>query len=226
MQHDAGPSISPRDLNVPPNPVPVVFIVEDDVTLRESLQDLIRYSGWQPKAFSFAEEFLRHPHIECPSCLLLDVSLPDLSGLDVQRKVADRTTMPIIFITGYGDIPTTVQAMRAGAFEFLTKPFVGDVLVAAIWRAIEHSHSLIGRQSHLHALQDRYDTLTPRERAVMRCVLGGCLNKQIAFELGICEMTVKVHRSNMMRKMQAKSVPELVKMAIALRREAEIPPYL
>jgi FixJ family two-component response regulator len=196
---------------------PIVFVVDDDVSVRESLELLIRFSGWQPDIFASAEEFLARPRVRTPSCLILDVSLPDLNGLDLQKLVLNRTDMPIIFITGYGDIPMTVQAMKAGAAEFLTKPFDDDVLLSAIRHALDRSLATLGDEAELQALGDRYASLTPREREVMALVVSGLLNKQVAGELDISEITVKAHRGKMMQKMKAYSLADLVKMAMRLR---------
>ena len=205
-----------------PPATPVVFIVDDDVSVRESLESLIRCAGWQAQAFASAEEFLSRPRIPAPSCLLLDVNLPDLNGLDLQKRVAgDRTDMPIIFISGYGDVPMTVKAMKAGAVEFLTKPFNDDVLVAAIQQAIERSLATFDEATELRALRDRYASLTRREREVMTLVVSGLLNKQVGFELGISEITVKAHRGKVMGKMKAASLPDLVNMAARLRLAGE-----
>ena len=196
---------------------PIVFVVDDDVSVRESLELLIQVAGWQPETFASAEEFLAHPRVLTPNCLVLDVSLPDLNGLDLQKLVADRIEMPIIFITGYGDVPMTVQAMKAGAVEFLTKPFAEEALFSAIRHAIERSQTALGNEAETQALRDRYASLTPREREVMALVVSGLLNKQVGFELGISEITVKAHRGKMMLKMQADSLAELVKIAERLR---------
>jgi len=197
---------------------PIVFVVDDDISVRESLELLIRSEGWQPKLFASAQEFLSHPRAPVPSCLVLDVNLPDLNGLDLQRRIArDRTDMPIIFITGYGDVPTTVRAMKAGAVEFLTKPFSDDVLLNAIRNALERSRIALARQAEIRELQDCYASLTPRERQVMALVVSGLLNKQVGGELGISEITVKAHRGKVMQKMKADSLPALVKMASQLR---------
>jgi len=196
---------------------PLVFVVDDDVSVRESLQLLVRSAGWKPEIFASAQEFLSHPRSDVPSCLVLDVSLPDLNGLDLQNRVAaDRSDMPIIFITGYGDIPMTVRAMKAGAVEFLTKPFDDEVLVRAIQKALECSRQALDRESELRALRDRQASLTPREREVMALVVTGKLNKQVGAELGISEITVKAHRGHMMQKMKADSLPDLVTMAAKL----------
>ena len=198
--------------------VPVVFVVDDDISVRESLELLIRCAGWEPRLFASAQEFLSLPRILCPSCLVLDVSLPGLNGLDLQKRVAgDRPDMPIIFITGYGDVPMTVRAMKAGAAEFLTKPFSDDVLLSAIRQAIERSCTALRREAETGVLRDSYMTLTPREREVLALVVSGLPNKQIGGELGISEITVKAHRGKMMQKMKADSLPNLVKMASRLR---------
>jgi FixJ family two-component response regulator len=196
---------------------PIVFVVDDDISVRESLELLIRSEGWDPETFASAQEFLAHPRILVPSCLVLDVSLPGLNGLDLQKRVAvERIDMPIIFITGYGNVPMTVQAMKAGAVEFLTKPFSDDVLLRAIRNAIERSKTALGHEAEMKALRDRYESLTRREREVMALVASGLLNKQVGGELGISEITVKAHRGQAMQKMQADSLADLVKMASRL----------
>ena len=200
---------------------PIVFVVDDDVSVRESLELLIRCEGWQPETFASAQEFLTCPRVLAPSCLVLDVSLPGLNGLDLQKRVAvERTDMPIIFITGYGDVPTTVQAMKAGAVEFLTKPFSDDVLLSAIRQALERSRVALGHEAAIRALRDCYASLTPREREVMALVASGLLNKQVGGELGISEITVKAHRGKVMQKMKANYLADLVKMAARLRLAA------
>ena len=197
---------------------PIVFVVDDDISVRESLQLLIQFEGWHPETFASAQEFLDNPRVLVPSCLVLDVSLPGLNGLDLQKRVAvERPAMPIIFITGYGDVPTTVKAMKAGAVEFLTKPFSDDVLLSAIRNAIERSKTALGHEAEMQALRDRYESLTRREREVMALVASGLLNKQVGGELGISEITVKAHRGQVMQKMKADSFAELVKMAARLR---------
>jgi len=201
-----------------PDATPVVFVVDDDVSVRESLELLIRCAGWQPETFASSQEFLARPRISVPSCLVLDVSLPGLNGLDLQGRVAvDRPDMPIIFITGYGDVPMTVRAMKAGAVEFLTKPFNHDVLLSAIRQAIERSRAALDREAEIRAIRECYASLTRRERQVMDLVVSGRLNKQVGGELGISEITVKAHRGKVMQKMMADSLPELVRMAARLR---------
>ena len=197
---------------------PLVFIVDDDISVRESLELLIQTEGWQTQTFASAEEFLARPRAGVPSCLVLDVNLPDLNGLELQRRIAgDRIHMPIIFVTGFGDIPMTVQAMKAGAIEFLTKPFGDEVILSAIRNAIQRSRAALGREAEMHDLRECYASLTPREQEVMALVVTGMLNKQVGDELDIREITVKAHRGKVMNKMKADSLADLVNMASRLR---------
>jgi FixJ family two-component response regulator len=196
---------------------PIVFIVDDDLYVRESLELLIDDEGWQPEAFASAQEFLDRPRAFTPSCLVLDVSLPGLDGLELQKRVAvERADMPIIFLTGHGDIPMSVGAMKAGAVEFLTKPFNDQVLLTAIRQALERSRFALAQQAEVQELRDRYASLTPRERDVMTLVVSGLLNKQVADELGIAESTVKAHRGQIMQKMRASSFADLVNISARL----------
>jgi len=200
-----------------PHAVPIVFVVDDDVSVRESLELLIRCEGWEPQTFASAPEFLAHPRTLVPSCLVLDISLPGLNGLDLQTQVAiERPDMPIIFITGCADVPKTVQAMKAGAVEFLTKPFSDDVLLSAIRQAVERSETTLGQAAEMQTLRDRYASLSGREREVMALVAVGLLNKQVGSDLGISEITVKAHRGRVMQKMKADSLADLVNMAARL----------
>jgi FixJ family two-component response regulator len=200
-----------------PEAKPIVFVVDDDVSVRESLEGLISFAGWQPETFASAGEFLSSPPAIVPSCLVLDVSLPDLNGLELQKLVApERSDMPIIFITGHGDVPMTVQAMKGGAVEFLIKPFDDEVLLSAIRHAIRRSAAVLDDQAQISMLRGCYASLTPRERDVLKLVVAGMLNKQIGLKLDISEITVKAHRGKMMQKMKADSVADLVKTAVRL----------
>jgi FixJ family two-component response regulator len=196
----------------------IVLVVDDDISVRESLELLLRHEGLDVETFASAQEFLSRPPVNVPSCLVLDISLPGLNGLDLQKRVAvERHEMPIIFITGHGDIPITVQAMKAGAQEFLTKPFGDEILLNAIRNALVRSKALLDRSIEIRALKARYSCLTAREREVMALVVAGLPNKQVGSELGISEITVKAHRGSMMRKMKAESLAELVSIATRLR---------
>jgi FixJ family two-component response regulator len=197
---------------------PIVFVVDDDVSMRESLEALIQDEGWHVETFMSAEEFLNRPLEFVPRCLVLDISMPGLNGLELQKRLAvERPDMPIIFITGHGNVPMAVLAMKTGAVEFLTKPFSDESLLTAIRNAIERSKSLVGRNTELQALKSRYARLTSREREVFALVVAGLSNKQVGGELGICEPTVKAHRGCVMRKMKAGSLAELINMATPLR---------
>ncbi len=196
---------------------PIVFVVDDDISVRESLESLLLCEGWQPETFATAQEFLIQPRPVVPSCLVLDVSLPDLDGLDLQRRLgSEGSDMPIMFITGRGDVATSVQAMKAGAVEFLMKPLEPNILLDAIRESLDRSRMAIARESEMCALRARYASLTRRERQVFALVVSGLLNKQAAGELGISEITVKAHRRQVMQKMQAKSFADLVRIATRL----------
>jgi len=204
--------------STPPQDTPTVFVIDDDVTVRESLKLLITFAGWRPETFGSAQEFLARPRALVPSCLVLEVSLPDVNGLELQERVAaDRVEMPIIFITGKGDIPMTVRAMKAGALEFMTKPFDEQALLCAIRSGLEQSQTALGQNAEIHALRTCYASLTFREREVMGLVVSGLLNKQVGLRLGISEITVKAHRGKVMQKMKAGSLADLVKAGERLR---------
>jgi FixJ family two-component response regulator len=199
------------------HPTPIVFVVDNDLSVRESLESLLRCEGWQPETFATAQEFLIRPRPVVPSCLVLEVSLPDFNGLDLQKRIAfERTDMPIMFITGHGDVATSVQAMKAGALEFLTKPLKHDVLLDAIREGLERSSQALAREMEMQVLRNRYASLTCRQRQILALLVSGLLNKQVAAELGISEITVKAHRRNLMQKMQAQSFADLVRMATRL----------
>lgn len=208
--HKSGPSLMSRG-------TPIVFVVDDDISVRESLESLIRFAGWQPQIFASAREFLPRQRVSVPSCLVLDVMLPDLNGLDLQKRLAtDQIAMPIIFISGHGDVPMAVRAMKAGAVEFLNKPYSDEMLLSAIRQAIECSDAALLREAEMRSIRDRYASLSPRERQVMALVVRGLVNRQVGSELFITEITVKVHRGNVMRKMEADSLADLVNMAATL----------
>jgi FixJ family two-component response regulator len=210
-----------------PDTTPIVFVVDDDISVRESLELLVQVSGWRAETFASAREFLARPRASVPSCVILDLALPDGSGLDLQQRVAaDRSEMPVIFITGHGDVSQSVRAMKAGALEFLTKPFREDVLMSAIRQALERSRRTLEHHAKMKALRESYQSLTPREREVMVLVVSGFLNKQVGGELGISEITVKAHRGQVMRKMKADSLPALVNMVAGLGLLADRLDYL
>jgi FixJ family two-component response regulator len=212
--HESGSSALPSNS-------PVVFVVDEDLSVREALEALIQFQGWHAETFASAHDFLARPRDLVPSCLVLDITLPDVSGLDVQKRVAaDRVDMPVIFVTGCGDVAMTVQAMKAGAAEFLTKPFDARVLLEAIKQAIAQSRAALEQEAVLQELGRRYESLSTREREVMALVVTGLLNKQIGSELGISEITVKAHRGRVMRKMRASSLPDLVNLVMRLHLAA------
>jgi FixJ family two-component response regulator len=204
------------------NVTPIVFVVDDDISVRESLELLVKTGGWRVETFASAHEFLSRSRATAPCCLVLDVTLPGLNGLDLQQRLAERTEMPIIFITGYGDVPMSVRAMKAGAIEFLTKPFKDDVLLDAIGHAIDQSRAAFARESEMKILRSCFASLTSREKEVMALVVSGLLNKQVGGELGISEITVKVHRGHVMRKMNAQSLADLVTKAARLDLQVPI----
>jgi FixJ family two-component response regulator len=195
---------------------PIVFVVDGDASMRESLELLMQSAGWQPEVFACAQEFLSRPRVLVPSCLILDVTLPDLNGLDLQRLVADRIEMPIIFITAHADARTTVRALKAGAVDFLTKPIHNELLLVAIRHAIERSHAALCHEAQIRPLRERYASLSRREREVMGLVVSGRLNKEVGGALGISEITVQAHRGRVMHKMRADSLAGLVNMAARL----------
>jgi FixJ family two-component response regulator len=208
--HESQSSLMSRD-------TPIVFVVDNDISVRESLESLIRFAGWQPQTFACAQEFLSRPRLFVPSCLVLDVALPDLNGLELQKRIASaRNDMPIIFITAHGDVPMTVRAMKGGAVDFFTKPFDDDVLLSAIRNAVSRSDIALSQELEVRALRAGYASLSTREREVMDLVVTGMLNKHVGVELGISEITVKAHRGRVMQKMNAGSLADLVKMAGAL----------
>lgn len=200
-----------------PDATPIVFVVDDDDSVRRALKLLIDSAGWKSQLFATAHEFLSCPRVHAPSCLVLDVTLPDLNGLELQQRIAvDRADMPIIFITGHGDVPMTVRAMKGGAVEFLIKPFSDEVLLLAIANALEQSRVALAAEAEIQALRAEYAALSRREREVMALVASGLLNKQVATQLGISEITVKAHRGKVMRKMEADSFADLVTKAAKL----------
>jgi len=207
---------APRSNPSMPTTKPTVFVVDDDVSVRESLESFIRYAGWRAILFATARDFLDHPPVSAPSCLILDVGLPDISGLELQEQIAQAYHPPIIFLTGQGDVPTSVRALKAGALDFLTKPFSSQQLLGLVRVALAEDSERRARQSALNILKRRFGSLTPREREVLPLVVSGLLNKQAAAHLGISEITYQIHRTNVMRKMQAGSLAELVRMADAL----------
>jgi FixJ family two-component response regulator len=228
MSHATSPSVNAGDTRLRPTVClarakPNVFVVDDDPSVRESLKLLFQSADWEPELFASAQEFLARPaHSSVPSCLVLDVLLPDLNGLELQERMGvERRELPIIFITGYGDVPMSVQAMKRGAIEFLTKPLRDDLLIVAVQNALQRSAWQLDNAEQLRALQDRHASLSRRERQVMALVVAGLLNKQVAAELGISEITVKAHRGRVMQKMNARRLPALVNMAARLQQQCE-----
>jgi FixJ family two-component response regulator len=202
---------------VAPQATPVVFVVDDDISVRDSLELLIENAGWHPIVYASSRDFLAHPRIAAPTCLILDVTLPEINGLDLQVLLANRPELPIIFITAYGNVSMTVRAMKAGAVEFLTKPFREETLLEAIREAVERSQNIMRKESVIRTLRVRYASLSSREREVMNLVITGLLNKQVGARLGISEITVKAHRGRMMHKMHAHSIGDLINMAVKLQ---------
>jgi FixJ family two-component response regulator len=197
---------------------PIVFVIDADISIRESLELCIRAAGWRAETYGSAEEFLARPRSASPSCLILDVNLPDISGLELQEQMAaERSDMPLIFLAAHADIPSIVMAMKRGAMEFMTKPLDVEALLKVIRQAVRRSEAVLRRESQLHGLRTDYGSLTVREREVMSLVVSGMLNKQVGGELGISEITVKAHRGSVMRKMKAASFADLVSMALRLR---------
>jgi len=210
------PTAQPR--SAMPDSTPIIYVVDDDISVRESLESLVASAGWQAEVFVSAEDFLTHPRKRAPACLILDVSLPELNGLELQKRIGSSgAELPIIFITGFGDIPMTVQAMKAGAVEFFTKPFDTDALLSAIEAAIARSRTDLLEDADLQILRKRLESLSRREREVMELVVRGRLNKQVGAALDISEITVKAHRGRMMRKMRARSLADLVNIAARLQ---------
>ena len=212
------PSSAARAIDVltMPKVMPLIVVIDDEVSVRESLELLMGAEGWRVETYASAADFMSRPRRAIPCCLVLDVRLQGLSGLELQNQLVGRSDIPIIFITGYGDVPTTVQAMKAGAVDFLTKPLKSELLLDAIRDALERSCAALLNEAEMQDLRTRYGSLTPREREVMALVVSGRLNKQIGGELGISEITVKAHRGQVMRKMKAESLPALVTMAVRL----------